>query len=42
MQCQFEHGRRLGSAAADPWRAGLEGLPTPDEVDGASRHPCRP
>ena len=42
MQCQFEHGRRLGSAPDDPWRAGLAGLPTPDEVDGASRHPCRP
>jgi hypothetical protein len=41
MQCQYGHGRAVATSAADPWRSGLAGLPTSDEVDGPSPHPCR-
>lgn len=40
MQCQYEHGFQLGSGAANPWREGLEALPSSDQVDGEVPHPC--
>jgi hypothetical protein len=40
MQCQYEHGFRLGSSATSPWLEGLDALPSPDQVDSAVPHPC--
>jgi hypothetical protein len=40
MQCQYEYGHRTAVAAESPWLEGLDGLPSPDETDGAFPHPC--
>jgi hypothetical protein len=41
MQCQYRYGYRIATSG-QAWRAGLDGLPTSDQVDGADPHPCRP
>ncbi len=40
MQCQYEYGHRIATGVESPWKEGLAGLPTSDEVDGDYPHPC--